>query len=225
MWTNNPSSFTYEWERDGTPLVDAAGSTYVVQTLDEGTTLTCVVTAKGGAPATSAGVAVPVPVVARCPAATGIVSGQSLGPLRLGVTRAKARKALPRSSSRGTAYEEFFCLTPIGVRVGFTSPTLLRTLHKSQRRRLAGRVVWISSSNPRYAIDGVRPGATLTAAQSALPHGTLLTVGRNDWYLAPAGRVTSVLKVRRELVEEVGIADPSLTRTRRARQVLMRSFE
>lgn len=44
---------------DGTPIQGSTGSTYVVQTLDEGTTLTCAVIASnsagGGSPATSSG--------------------------------------------------------------------------------------------------------------------------------------------------------------------------
>jgi hypothetical protein len=38
----------------------------------------------------------------------------------------------------------------------------------------------------------------------------------NDWYLAPDGRVRAVLKVRRGTVQEVGIANPGLTTSRRA---------
>jgi len=86
-------------------------------------------------------------------------------------------------------------------------------------------VIWASSSNPHYDIDGIRAGATLKAAQARLPHGHLLTVGRNDWYLAPAGSVTGVLKVRKGIVQEVGIGTRQLTRTLAQQRIFMTSFE
>ena len=49
-----------------------------------------------GAPASSAGTLVPVPHVARGPAATGKLSGVTLGLLRLGMTRAQALHAFGR---------------------------------------------------------------------------------------------------------------------------------
>jgi hypothetical protein len=227
-WSGDPSGFTYQWSRDGTPLVGATSSTYTVQRLDEGSTLTCTVTAsnsKGSATATSAAIKVPVPHVAHCPAATGKLAGGTIGPLRLQMTRAQARRAFPKSSDRGKRYEDFFCLTPIGVRAGYASPKLLRRLARTQAARYRGRVIWASSSNPYYDIDGIRAGATLKAAQARLPHGHLLTVGRNDWYLAPAGSVTGVLKVRKGIVQEVGIGTRQLTRTLAQQRIFMTSFE
>jgi hypothetical protein len=66
----------------------------------------------------------------------------------VGMTRVKARRAYTHSSDRGRRYEDFFCLTPIGVRVGYASPKLLRALPRRKRRGLAGRVVWASTSSP-----------------------------------------------------------------------------
>ena len=57
-WTHNPTSFTYQWKRAGTPISGATASTYVPVTGDVGNTLTVSVVAanSGGfsAPATSA---------------------------------------------------------------------------------------------------------------------------------------------------------------------------
>ena len=50
-------------------------------------------------------------------------------------------------------------------------------------------------------------------------------IGLNDWYLAPAGAATAVLKVRSGIVEEVGIAERGLTQNRHAQRILMASFE
>jgi hypothetical protein len=227
-WTNSPTSYGYQWNRIGTPIQGAGGSTYEVQTPDEGTTLTCTVTATnqtGSTQATSSGLNVPVPFVRGCPAATGTLSGTRVGLAKLGMTRKQARHAYSHSSDRGFKDKDFFCLTPFGERVGYASTRLLRTLPHHDRRKLAGRVVWISTDNARYAIHGIRAGATLGAAQTALPHGDYFRVGKNFWYLAPAGKATAVLKVRHNLVEEIGIADKRLTRSHHDDRTLMTSFD
>jgi hypothetical protein len=227
-WSQSPTSYGYRWNRDGTPLSGATKKTYRVQTLDEGSTLTCTVTARNavgaGAPATSAKVKVPVPRIKGCPAASGSVRGISLGLARLGETRAQARRSYKHSSNRGKHYQDFFCLTPIGVRVGYASPALVTGLPVKQRRALAGRVVWASTSNPIYAIDTIRPGATIAAAQAKLPKGNLFTIGRNRWYLRRSGRVTAVFKVRGGIVQEIGIAELPVTRTRSVQRRFLTSF-
>jgi hypothetical protein len=53
-WSNSPTSFAYQWRRDGTTNIGAAVSTYVVATADEGHSLTCVVTATNAAGSTPA---------------------------------------------------------------------------------------------------------------------------------------------------------------------------
>ncbi len=172
-WTNSPTKYSFTWSRAGTPIGGAAQSTYTVQSSDDGSTLTCTVTASNaagaGSPATSQGVLVPLPP--GCPLATGQLSGGTLGLARLGMTRRQARHAFVHSSDRGKRYEDFFCLTPIGVRVGYASPKLLNTLPSQQRKRLQGRVVWASTANAYYALHGIRPGATLAAASTHLKLG------------------------------------------------------
>jgi hypothetical protein len=228
-WSNGPYGYTYRWNRNGTAIQKAAGTTYKVQALDEGSTLTCSVVAlniagKSG-PATSHGVKVAVPRVKGCPAATGKIAGAKIGSLRLGMTRSQAHAVYRRSSSRGFKYKTFFCLTPEGVRVGYGSPILLKSLPRKLRGKYSGKVVWASTSNPIYAIKGVRAGATLAAARRHLKVGKPIKIGLNDWYLAPAGTSTAVLKVRHGLVQEIGIADKALTRTRKAQRTLMSSFD
>ena len=61
-WTYAPTSFSYQWKRDGTPISGATISTYVVGAADQGDSLTCTVTAvsnTGDGSAVSAEVAVP----------------------------------------------------------------------------------------------------------------------------------------------------------------------
>jgi len=116
-------------------------------------------------------------------------------------------------------------LTPYGVRVGYASPKLLRSLPVRERGRYKGRVVWASTDNARYAVAGIRAGATLRAAEKALPHGYLFRVGANYWYLAPVKGATAVLKERNGLVEEVGIAVKQLAGSHKADRELMTSFD
>jgi hypothetical protein len=163
-------------------------------------------------------------VVARCPRATGSLSGETLGLVRLGETRKQARHAYTRSSNRGRRYLDFFCLTPIGVRVGYASPALLATVSASERAALQGRAIWISTSSPQYAVKGIRPGATVAAAAKKLKLGRVFHIGINDWYLAPAGSATAILKARHGIVEEIGIADKAVTHGRSAQRTFLTSF-
>ncbi len=190
--------------------------------------LTCTVvasdTAGPGSPATSHGVRVAVPHVPGCPAASGRLAGHSLGLARLGMTRAQARHAYKHSSDRGKKYQDFFCLTPIGVRVGYASPKLLSTLPKAKRHHLADHLIWASTSNAYYTVHGIRPGATITAATKALRTEAPFHIGLNLWYLAPNGPSTAVLKVRHGIVQEIGIATKTLTHGRTAQRAFLHSF-
>jgi hypothetical protein len=85
-------------------------------------------------------------------------------------------------------------------------------------------VVWASTSNAHYAVNGIRAGATLALAKKQMPHGYQFRLGLNDWYLARAAGVTAALKVRHGLVGEIGIADQQLTRSHDADRELMASF-
>lgn len=126
---------------------------------------------------------VPVPYVARCPRATGSLRNVTLGLVRLGMTRAQARHAFTRSSDRGKRFQDFFCLTPIGVRVGYASTSLQRTLSRGEARRVKGRVILALTSNPHYSIAGVRPDVTSFArARRLLGRGNVYHVGLNYWY-------------------------------------------
>lgn len=227
-WTNNPTGYSFQWYRDGTAIQGATSSSYTVTTADEGAILTCTVTAYNGGGSTTVGskggITVTVPTVAGCPAATGGVKGRKLGLVRLGMTRAQARKAYTKSSTRGSKYRDFFCLTPIGVRVGYASPTLTSHLSAKLRQRISDRVVWASTSNVRYAIKGIRAGTTIKVAAKKLAIGRPFHIGKNYWYLAHNGAATAVFKVRKGIVQEVGIADNRLTTTRAAERMLMRSF-
>ena len=226
-WNNNPTTFAYQWHRDGTSLAGFTGSTYRLGTLDEGTTLMCVVTASNAgrqASAQSNAVKIPIPKVPLCPGATGSMTGTTIGQIALGMTRSRARYLYRQHSNRGKQYQDFFCLTPIGVRVGYASPILLDGLAQHERAIYQGRVVWASTSNPYYSLDGIRAGESITTASGVLGTEPPFHIGLNYWYLARKATYTAVLKVRGTVVQELGIADNALTKTRKTQSALMHSF-
>ncbi len=44
-WSNSPTAYTYVWLRDGAPIAGQTGSTYIVQSADQGHSISCQVTA------------------------------------------------------------------------------------------------------------------------------------------------------------------------------------
>jgi hypothetical protein len=149
----------------------------------------------------------------------------TLGLVKLGMTRSQAEHAYTRSSTRGQTYEQFFCLTPIGVRVGYASPRLLKTVPAKSRSKYTSRIIWVSTSSAYYAIHGLRAGATVTAAKKVLKLGKVFVVGANDWYLAPDHGITAIFKVRHDVIEEIGIANAQLTSSRAAQATFLTSFQ
>lgn len=224
-WTNAPTSYSYRWYRNGIPIAGATSATYRVRSVDEGSSLTCTVTASNaagsGKSAASRRISVPVPKVAGCPAATGSLRGGVLGAVALGQSRRQARSGYGRSSRSTTANVDVFCLTPAGVRVGYATAKLLAALPRASRTALLGRVVWASTANPFYVLSGVGVGATSAAAERALPHGTQVTVGGHHWYLAKVGSVRGLFEIGSALVQKVGVANLELTRTAAADRALI----
>jgi hypothetical protein len=160
-----------------------------------------------------------------CPVANGRLTATGIGPLSLGMTRSRARHLLVHSSTRGRRYWDFFCLKPIGIRAAYPSPAVLRKLPRKQRGRLNGRIVLLLTADHRYALRGVHPGARLSKSVARqLRVGRGLHIGLNWWYVAPNGRSHGVLKVRRGIIEEVGIADNRLTSNAVAALVFLNRF-
>jgi uncharacterized tannase-like protein DUF6351 len=176
----------------------------------------------GGRPLGPAPVSIPF---AGCASPSGRLAGYSLGPVTLGMTRARARALVPYFSTRGRRSMDFFCLAGgPGIRVAYPSPKLLVTLSQADRQLIRGRVVMALTASHYYSLRGVRPGARLSAVARRLQVGKGLHIGRNWWYLAPNGPSTGVLKVRRGIIDEVGIADKQLTNTPSADWRFLNSF-
>jgi hypothetical protein len=49
-------------------------------------------------------------------------------------------------------------------------------------------------------------------------------VGKNDWYMAPNGHTTAIIKVRHGTVAEIGTANRRLTRARAQQRTFITSF-
>jgi uncharacterized protein len=162
-----------------------------------------------------------------CPAASGRLNGTTLGQARLGMTRAQVRKAFPNSSTsstRGRAYMNFFCLSQSGIRVGFPSAALLRSLPRKQRSKFSGRVILALTANHSYALHGVHVQTSLAKVAKRLHVSPAYVVGLNTWYLTANGSSRGVLKVRHGEIEEIGIGNKQLTGSPAAVKRFLRGF-
>lgn len=148
-----------------------------------------------------------------CPPATGLLSPRSLGRLSLRTTRAVARRRLPRARARVPADQDVLCLRGFGIRAAYAPPGVLRLIPPRERSSWSQRIATLLTANRHYALRGIRPGTALRQARRKLHLGRGFRFGPNQWYLValPGGR--GLLKVRRGVVEEVGIIALAFART------------
>ncbi len=146
-----------------------------------------------------------------CPTATGRLSGRKLGPVALGMSRTAARRAYTRSSSHRRVNMDYFCLTPIGVRIGYGLGKVARRFSAAQQHQFGGKVVLMLTSNTFYSLRGVLPGMKLATARRRVKLSRGIRIGANTWYLFAANASRGVLKVRHGVVQEVGLAPKALT--------------
>jgi hypothetical protein len=141
------------------------------------------------------------------------------------MTRTRARELFVHWTTRSRRDDmDFYFVCPKGVRAGYPSAALLRTLSRKERRAVAGRVVLVLTADRFYALHGVRNGARLARVARRLHVGRPFKIGINTWYLVPNGASTGVLKVRHGIVFEVGIADKRLTASGPATLRFLKSF-
>jgi hypothetical protein len=162
----------------------------------------------------------------RCPRPSGRLAGTRLGPLALGLTRARARAIMHRFVVQRYGFDDFCLRGGWGIRVAYPSRKLLRHVSRRTGAQVRGRVIIALTANPFYALDGVRPGA-LVAMVSRRLHiqpARFYAVGLNDWYLVPGRSADGVLKVRNGVIQEIGIADKRVLRGRGAALRFFESF-
>lgn len=61
-WTNSPSSYTYQWNRAGAPILGETNTTYTAAVADQGYDVTCTlrgINASGSSTATSNAISIP----------------------------------------------------------------------------------------------------------------------------------------------------------------------
>jgi hypothetical protein len=222
QWTNDPSRYTEQWNRDGQPIANATGTTYVVQFVDEAETLTCTVIASNaagpGRPATSVGAFVGDKHELNCPKPTGRLSGTTLGPLALGESLKRAEQALRMNSAGPYGFREFCLYAGFGIRAATPTAKLLRPLKPKARAALTGRLVIALTPNRFYQLDGILPGSQIGAVPRHLHVEKPFVIGQNTWYFVPGKTVTGVLKVRNGEILEVGVANRQLTSGSRSSQ-------
>ncbi|MHB8692382.1 MAG: hypothetical protein ACYDHH_14170, partial [Solirubrobacteraceae bacterium] len=163
-----------------------------------------------------------------CPSASGALTNRGIGPVTLGMTRAQAERAVIASSTRGHANMEVLCLTPSGIRVGYPSAKLLRSLPRRVRAAVKGRVVLALTANRYYSLQGIRPGTPFAKVHVQLVNPRGYKIGRNTWYVSPyvaqLAAAFGVFKVQHGIVEEVGIASEPATFSRQGLRFFLASF-
>ena len=139
------------------------------------------------------------------------------------MTRARARRAFPHSTRRSHRNVDSFCLTPNGIRVAYPSSALLGKLSPKVRKHVRGKVILALTANRHYSLKRVKPGTRLATVARRLRTGKGLRLGGSTWYLVAAGRSRGVLEVRHGKIQEIGIAERSLTPGRAAARRLFTS--
>jgi hypothetical protein len=216
-WSDSPTGYTYHWNRNGHAIAGAAGPGYTATPADGGQTVTCEVTATnaGGAAvavspglwiaATSAGPGA-AGGAAGCPAPSGKLGAERLGPLALGETRVRARRALPSCSLTATHLDSF-CLAGGGsLRAVYTTPRAVASTARVHRGAGDARIEAVLTDKAAYAIDGLHPGDRL--GRFAVRHhlaAPLATVD-GDWYVIHRRSDTGLLEMRHGVVALIGIA-------------------
>jgi hypothetical protein len=149
-----------------------------------------------------------------CPAASGRLTGRTIGPVQLGMARSRAHRKF-RWSTGGRRYWDYFCFSPVGIRAGYPSPALLRVLPRRQRRGATGHVIFILTFNHRYALHGVHPGGRFTRRLSRRLHlGRGFKLGPATWYEIGNGPSIGLIEVHRGFVQGVGLADRRFMKSR-----------
>jgi Pro-kumamolisin, activation domain/Putative Ig domain len=160
-----------------------------------------------------------------CPAATGGVTGTSLGGVRLGMSSAQIQKAHHHNYKANGPNGGTLCLEPAGIILFYAPPKLLASMKASARKPYKGRLVFAYTANAHYAVSGIHVGSKLAAAQKALHVGKELTVDGTTWYVVLHGSVAVLLSVKHGSITRLGIATRALNQTRAQQLRFLRDID
>ena len=156
----------------------------------------------------------------RCATPRGRLAGRRIGPVAIGRTRARNRRAFPAFTRPRRTIDRFCFSDRRHLRIGYPSRAFLRRLPRSERRRVRGRAIFMTTSSSRYRAFGARHGTRARRLR-----GRRYRVGINVWVLRRKPRATVVFKVRAGKVREVGLLDRRLTARRIPARRLLKSFD
>jgi hypothetical protein len=169
---------------------------------------------------------VPPDKFAGCLNATGKLKGTSLGPAKLGRKQKAQRAKFKGLKLRTRKGLDRYCARGGGTfRIGYPTSRLSKTLKRSVRRKVKGRVVIVLTSNKGFSLKGIRPGSSSSKAASKLKHERKLKVGKNRWLVVPGRKVTLLVRIQGGKVREIGIGDGRLTHGTKATKRFLRAWQ
>ena len=147
-WSNNPTSYTYQWYRGATPIPSQTTASYTTQQADVGSALTCQVVANnsggGSAPATSNSIVVAPPSIVAVGQGTNTFVGSSNGTTWIPSSNGNALM----NSGSGVAWNGSLWVA-VGVRASMG--TSFNTIATS-----TNGTNWVPSSNGNTIFDSCR---------------------------------------------------------------------
>jgi hypothetical protein len=224
-WSGTGVTYRYQWLRDGVAIPGATVVSYRVSAADSGHQLSVEVVASDGTTSVSAVSQTVVALaidVRGCTAPSGRLTPNAIGSVKLGMTRPAARRTVA-STQPLNRYTDNLCLAGgYGIRVGYANAKMLG--HGKLRRSLSSRIVFATTANPYYTLDGARPGMTVASVAKRLHLARPIKIGPNTWYVIPGTTANHVLKTRGGVIQEIGDLNRGLTRTRTQQTQLLRYF-
>jgi hypothetical protein len=160
-----------------------------------------------------------------CPTAAGGLGGTAVGVFSIGMSRRQARDTLTRYRVTENKFDNFCLHQGWGIRLGYPSAGLLKTLSKSLQNEYKGHVVLALTANPVYHLDGATHRDKIAGVARRLHLGKPFHVGSNDWYFAPGAYAYGIFKVRHGVIQEVGLASIGLNQTRAQQSAFINSFD
>jgi hypothetical protein len=189
-WINVPTSYAYQWTRNGTPIPGATSNVYVPVTADVGTTLDCTVTASNAAGSASQVATGGGTVTAGASAPTNTVAPAITGTLQQGQT-ASVSNGTWTGSPTSYAYQ----WTRNGSNItGATSATYVMVLADvgTTLGCLVTATNGAGSSSPVAATGGgtviiaAPVNSVLPAITGSLVQGSTVSVSQGTWTNSPA---------------------------------------